>query len=95
MKEHELKSWPEFFQPIAEGWKTFELRKNDRNYQVGDVLILREWMPPPVNDNRGKYTDRTLIAKIKHIMHGAGSVGTILPLHGLAQGYTILGIEVL
>jgi hypothetical protein len=43
MTVHELKSWPEFFSAIETGEKTFELRRNDRNYQVGDVLVLREW----------------------------------------------------
>src|SRR5262245_33137345 len=32
MTEHDLKSWPEFFEPISKGSKQFELRKNDRKY---------------------------------------------------------------
>lgn len=42
---HELKVWPEFFQALHTGEKTFELRKDDRGYQAGDVLHLREWNP--------------------------------------------------
>lgn len=41
--EHELKCRPEFFYRLSIGQKTFEIRKNDRDYQVGDILILREW----------------------------------------------------
>lgn len=41
--EHELKIRGEFYARIATGQKTFEIRKNDRDFQVGDVLILREW----------------------------------------------------
>lgn len=41
--EHELKIRPEFYLRVATGQKSFEIRKNDRDYQVGDVLILREW----------------------------------------------------
>ena len=39
---HELKTYPKYFQETIEGNKPFEIRKNDRNFQVGDVLILKE-----------------------------------------------------
>ncbi|EKE9396612.1 DUF3850 domain-containing protein, partial [Listeria monocytogenes] len=42
-KTHELKILSEYFWDIAEGRKTFEIRKNDRNFQVGDYLILKEF----------------------------------------------------
>ncbi|EAK9780846.1 ASCH/PUA domain-containing protein [Listeria monocytogenes] len=42
-KTHELKILSEYFWDIAEGRKTFEIRKNDRDFQVGDTLILLEW----------------------------------------------------
>lgn len=45
MTTHELKCWPEFFKAIMDGTKRFEVRKNDRNYQLGDRLYLREWDP--------------------------------------------------
>lgn len=44
-KVHELKSWPEFFKETKRGRKRFELRYNDRDYHVGDTLILKEWVP--------------------------------------------------
>lgn len=46
MTEHVLKCWPEFFDAIKRGDKTFELRRNDRGFQRGDVLVLRKWSPP-------------------------------------------------
>ncbi len=42
---HDLKCWPAFFAGLRDGTKPFELRRNDRNYQVGDELLLREWLP--------------------------------------------------
>lgn len=45
-QEHNLKCWPEFFDAIKRGDKTFELRRNDRGYQRGDVLVLRKFSPP-------------------------------------------------
>ena len=42
---HKLKILPEYFIDIVEGRKTFEVRKNDRDYKVGDILILHNYYP--------------------------------------------------
>ena len=34
--KHSLKCWPDYFQPILDGIKTFDLRFNDRKFNVGD-----------------------------------------------------------
>lgn len=44
-KTHTLKTWTEFYQAVICGNKTFEVRKNDRNFQIGDVLNLIEVLP--------------------------------------------------
>ena len=41
--EHELKLLTEYYNRILMGQKTFEIRRNDRDFQVGDVLVLREF----------------------------------------------------
>jgi len=41
--DHQLKIWPEFFAKLADGTKTFEVRRNDRGFKMGDVLWLHEW----------------------------------------------------
>lgn len=43
--DHELKIIPPFYDDVKSGVKTFEVRRNDRNFQVGDLLHLKEWMP--------------------------------------------------
>lgn len=40
MKIHELKLDTEYFDDVGTGLKTFEIRKNDRGFKVGDVLAL-------------------------------------------------------
>jgi ASC-1-like (ASCH) protein len=45
--EHDLKIWPQYFVHIQSGSKTFEVRNNDRGFQPGDTVILREWDPEP------------------------------------------------
>ncbi|TBM24384.1 DUF3850 domain-containing protein [Hafnia alvei] len=60
MKTHLLKIKPDFFSAVVNGKKTAELRKNDRDFHEGQVLILREWI-------RGKYTGMTVTVRITHI----------------------------
>lgn len=40
---HELKIKPKFFQDIINGIKNFEIRKNDRMFRIGDILVLSEF----------------------------------------------------
>ncbi|EIA3997446.1 DUF3850 domain-containing protein [Listeria monocytogenes] len=42
-KTHELKITPEFFSAVTEGRKTFEIRKNDRDFKIDDYLLLKEF----------------------------------------------------
>lgn len=40
---HELKIFPEYYNAVVSGLKTFEVRYNDRDFKVGDSLILKEY----------------------------------------------------
>jgi hypothetical protein len=42
---HDLKSWVGLFEPLLKGDKTHDLRVMDRDYQIGDVCLLREYDP--------------------------------------------------
>ena len=45
--KHELKIWPQYYCRVFDGSKTFEIRKNDRGFQPGDIVVLREYDPTP------------------------------------------------
>ncbi len=66
-KTHRLKTWPEYFQQVADGAKRFEIRVNDRDFQVGDELHLEEFAPR-AKDGQGAYTGRFEIATITYIL---------------------------
>ena len=46
-KVHDLKILKEYFDAKLAGIKPFEIRNNDRDFQVGDYLRLREIVPTP------------------------------------------------
>lgn len=75
--KHELKIWPQYFCRVADGSKTFEVRKNDRGFQPGDIVVLREWNPekqvldehPMGHDvSYGDYTGRQLDFNIGYVL---------------------------
>jgi hypothetical protein len=58
----EKKVWPEYFQAIVDGKKTFELRLCDFECNADDVLILREWNP-----KTKEYTGRKIEKKVTYV----------------------------
>lgn len=62
MVDHELKIQPIYFNPVWNEEKTFEIRENDRDFKVGDIVRLREW--DLVNC---EYTGRSLLVIIIYI----------------------------
>lgn len=78
--EHELKIYPKYFDAVISGKKTFEIRKNDRKFCVGDVLALKEW------DNI-RYSGREIKAKVVYILDD-GFVG-------IWPEYVVMGIKLI
>jgi ASC-1-like (ASCH) protein len=60
--KHRLKIWPEYFEAVLSGKKTFEIRKNDRDYQVNDLLLLQEYNP-----KTNEYTGREVLVEVTYI----------------------------
>lgn len=74
---HELKTLPEYYDAVINGYKTFEVRKNDRDYKVGDLVNLREYYP------KEGYSGRNIWLKITYTLDDPKFVKT---------GYVIFGI---
>ena len=66
--KHTLKIHPEPFAAVLSGAKTYEVRRADREYAVGDEALLREWVPPMAGVTlEGRYTGRELLVRITHL----------------------------
>lgn len=74
MIEHNLKINTEYFEAVKSGIKNFEIRLNDRNFEVGDTVILHEIK----NDT---LTGRMFFLEISYLFHGGQ--------YGLVDGYCI------
>lgn len=76
---HALKTWPSFFKEIINGVKTFEIRKNDRDFKIGDRLLLQEYDP----ENKS-YTGKDWDGEIVYVFSDEK--------FGVKKGYVVLGI---
>jgi hypothetical protein len=83
-RAHALKTDPAVFEATRLGLKTCEVRLDDRDYMIGDVLVLRETMHSADAMRREgwplAYTGRTLTRVVSHVLVG----------YGLQEGYVAL-----
>jgi hypothetical protein len=77
---HILKTWPDPFAAMAGGLKKFEYRKNDRGYRVGDMLVLRRWLPESMTFEGGE-----LVRWVTYIARG--------PNFGIPEGYCVMSVS--
>lgn len=77
---HELKTWPEYFKRIFLGDKNFEVRKTDRDFQINDILLLREF-DPLTND----YTGHEISKHVFYILRGGQ--------FGIKEGYCVMSLK--
>lgn len=78
-KVHHIKLGASFFGEVERGEKTFELRKNDRNYKKGDILEMMEFKD-------GRNTGRTVRVLVTYIL---------TEFMGLEDGFCIMGTELM
>lgn len=77
---HELKTWPAYFIAVCNGEKTFEIRKDDRQFVIDDVLCLREWCP-----DLQEYTGRHELKRVSYVLRGGQ--------FGVQEGYVVMGLQ--
>ncbi len=85
LREHELKTWPEFYRELESGAKTFEIRRDDRGFNVGDVLWLREWRRLRIVGGVavGEYTGREMRRVVSYVLSG----------QELSPGFVCMGLS--
>lgn len=85
MTTHRLKVFIKYADAIMSGTKTFEIRKNDRGFKVGDEIVF------DVVSNKGI----SIGAAVRHPLNGkAYRIDYILDdFEGLAQKYVALAIS--
>lgn len=82
-KVHELKTLRPWFEDLALERKTFELRRDDRGFRVGDLLKLNEY-----DVNEGGLTGAFVVRRVTYILGRSA----IAPFTGLEVGHVVMGI---
>ncbi len=78
-RTHYIRLAATYYDDVKAGIKTFELRKNDRDYRTGDILEMNEFTD-------GRNTGRVIRCRVTYMLE---------EYTGLTDGYCILGIKVL
>lgn len=81
---HILKCAQLYFQKVVDGTKTFEVRKNDRGFQVGDYILLNETTNEP-DGYTNVMTGQNQLVQITYILLGGN--------FGIDKDYCVLGIK--
>lgn len=99
MSTHALRCWPAYFEAVASGEKTFEVRWDDRGFQAGDEVVLHEWDRDRACDCRrvsvthlpgcARYTGRAVTARIGYVLAQMHS-GNRRPFSG--EGYVVFSL---
>lgn len=99
MKTHFLKTWPSYIQDVIDGLKTFEVRRADKDFRVGDFIWMLSYDPvdgflnpqircqsesaPPCKENEYSTFYGGILLKITYILG---------PSH-CPPGFVVMGIQ--
>ena len=97
--KHVLKTHPAMFKALREGTKNFEVRKDDRAFQTGDIVVLKYYDPNPTsaipvppwsaNESANEVEDQIdkspIVKRITFVLRGGQ--------YGIEPGYVVLALE--
>jgi len=86
MAQHELKTISPYFEDIQDGRKTFEVRRADRAFQVGDELILQHYDP-----KKQQYLGPEVHRFVTYILKGTGFLES--DYMGIDHSYVVMSLE--
>jgi hypothetical protein len=97
-RKHELKVQPPYFDVVADGSKSFEIRRNDRCFQTGDLLVLHEYDPDHgTGPNRNIHVDSGTCCltgrSVEALVTFVYADDPRFP--GLRDGFVALGLQIL
>lgn len=96
---HELKEWPEYFRHTIAGRKNFQIRYEDRDFRVGDQLLIKEWDPRGEFDSPAEktvpvgFTGKAVLLRVDYIMDTVDFNGLGLPTE--LTGYVVMSTSLL
>lgn len=77
-KTHTLKTVQPYFGHVRSGRKKFEVRRDDRGYQPGDLLVLAEW--------DGEFTGQDCVREVVYVLRDGEDFG-------VQPGFVVLGLR--
>lgn len=89
MTTHKLKLPEPYFSAVLGGEKTFEVRRNDRAYQRGDVVVLQDTSRCDCGQDECQKRRPSIVRYITFVF--AGDPG-LRDLGGITPGYVVLGL---
>jgi len=87
---HQLKTWPQYWDAVASGDKTFEVRRDDRGFQKGDILELQRCKKSLISGYELEY--RGMTSTPSHVLRKRITYVLTGGQFGIEPGFVVLGL---
>ena len=85
IQEHQLKTTDVYFDAVARGEKTFEVRRDDRGFQRGDIQVLKRWTGISASAGPHNPHYEPIRKRISYVLTGGQ--------WGIEPGYVVMGLQ--